>query len=143
MQIHASCAARRGVGVLILGPPGSGKSELVLRLVDRGFLLVADDRVELDGCDAWAPARLAGLLEVRGLGIVRLPYLARARLGLAVELGGEVTRLPVPARCGHADVPLVGLDARRPAAAQIVELALDCAEGVREQHAGAFAGVRA
>ena len=139
MQIHASCAARQGVGVLLLGPSGSGKSDLVLRLLDRGFMLVADDRVELDGRQAWAPENLAGLLEVRGLGILRLPYLARARLALAVELGGDVSRLPSPARCEHADVPLVVIDARRPAAAQIVELALDCAEGVRDQHAGAFA----
>ena len=138
MQIHASCAARQGVGVLLLGPPGSGKSDLVLRLLDRGFILVADDRVELDGHNAWAPASLAGLLEVRGLGILRLPYLPRARLALAVELGGDVTRLPAPASCKHTGLPLVAIDPNRPAAAQIVELALDCAQGVRAQHAGAF-----
>ena len=138
MQIHASCAARQGVGVLLLGPPGSGKSDLVLRLLDRGFVLVADDRVELDGHNAWAPASLAGLLEVRGLGILRLPYLPRARLALAVELGGDVPRLPAPASCKHTGLPLVAIDPSRPAAAQIVELALDCAQGVRAQHAGAF-----
>ena len=46
MPLHASCAALRGDGVLILGPPGAGKSELVLRLLGRGWDLVADDQVE-------------------------------------------------------------------------------------------------
>ena len=125
--------------MLLLGPPGSGKSDLVLRLLDRGFMLVADDRVEFDGTHAWAPESLAGLLEVRGLGILRLPFLPRSRLALVVELGGEVTRLPRPARYQHADLPLIVVDASRPAAAQIIELALDCAQGIHEQHAGAFA----
>jgi len=140
MQIHASCAARAGEGVLLLGPPGSGKSDMVLRLLDRGFTLVADDRVEIDGGDAWAPAALAGLLEVRGLGIVRLPFLARARLVLAVELGTPPRRLPQPLRYAPADLPLVVVDAARPAAPQIVALALDCATGVVQQAAGAFHG---
>src|SRR6516162_9304950 len=80
MQIHASCAARDGAGVLLLGPPGSGKSDLALRLLDCGFMLVADDRVEVEGGVARPPPALAGLLEVRGLGILRLPYLQSARL---------------------------------------------------------------
>ena len=63
MQIHASCAARDGAGVLLLGPPGSGKSDLVLRLLDRGFTLVADDRVVIEDGHASAPAALAGLLQ--------------------------------------------------------------------------------
>ena len=138
MQIYASCAARDGDGVLLLGPPGSGKSALVLRLLDRGFLLVADDRVELDGHHAWAPTALAGLLEVRGLGIVRLPFLARARLALAVTLGGKIERLPAPARHLPTGLPLLAVDAALPAAAQVVALALDCALGRVALHAGAF-----
>ena len=77
MQIHGSCASRDGAGVLVLGPAGSGKSDLVLRLLDRGFDLVADDRVEIEHGMARAPASLAGLIEVRGLGLLRLPYRAR------------------------------------------------------------------
>jgi HPr kinase/phosphorylase len=139
MQMHASCAARGGEGVLLLGPPGAGKSDLVLRLLQCGFMLVADDRVEIE--DGWAkpPARLAGLLEVRGLGIVRLPYLASARLRLAVDLwpGGE--RLPGPARHPALGLPLVAIDATSPSAAERVALALDCALGRTVQVAGAFA----
>ena len=97
MQLHASCAARDVHGVLLLGPPGSGKSDLLLRLLDRGFALVADDRVEVEDGVARAPAALAGLVEVRGLGILSLPCQAEARLALAVTRGpGE--RLPPPRR---------------------------------------------
>lgn len=139
MQVHGSCAARGGAGVLLLGPPGAGKSDLLLRLLDRGFALVADDRVEI--ADGWAgpAAGLAGLLEVRGLGIVRLPFLAPVRLALAVALGAPGERLPAPARCAHADVPLLALDAAAPSAAAVVSLALECAVGRVAQVAGAFA----
>jgi len=138
MQIHASCAARDGAGVLLLGPPGSGKSDLVLRLLDRGFMLVADDRVDIESGVARPPAALAGLLEVRGLGIVRLPHLAQARLALAIELG-SAPRLPQPTRHPTLDLPLLALDATTASAAQRVALALDCALGRVGQHAGAFA----
>src|SRR6185437_11683245 len=87
MQIHASCASRRGSGVLLVGPPGSGKSDLLLRLLARGFDLVSDDRTEIeDGLARPVPA-LAGLLEVRRLGIVRVPHTASARLALVAQLG--------------------------------------------------------
>lgn len=137
MLIHASCAARDGHGVLLTGAPGSGKSDLLLRLLDTGFELVADDQVEVDATTACAPAALAGLLEIRGIGIVRLPYAASARLALAVELGrGE--RLPEPRR--HAlGVPMVLIDPASASAPVRVRLALDCALGRVGQVAGAFA----
>jgi HPr kinase/phosphorylase len=138
MQIHASCAARDGAGVLLLGPPGSGKSDLALRLLDCGFMLVADDRVEVEHGVARPPPALAGLLEVRGLGILRLPYVQSARLALAVELA-EPARLPAPATHAELGLPLVTLDARAPSAAPRVALALDCALGRIAQVAGAFA----
>jgi len=139
MQVHASCAARDGAGVLLLGPPGAGKSDMVVRLLAYGFMLVADDRVEIaDGCARPAPG-LAGLLEVRGLGILRLPHLPQAELRLAVALGPAAPRLPEPARHACLDLPLLALDPTRPSAAQIVALALDCALGRIAQVAGAFA----
>ncbi|CAH2600907.1 Hpr_kinase_C domain-containing protein [Rhodovastum atsumiense] len=139
MQMHGSCAARNGAGVLLIGPSGAGKSDLLLRLLDRGFVLVADDRVDIsDGC-ASPPAVLAGLLEVRGLGLLRLPHLPRARLALVVTLGGRMDRLPQPARHPVLDLPMIVLDPFAASAAQRVELALDCAQGRREALAGAFA----
>jgi HPr kinase/phosphorylase len=138
MQMHASCVTRNGAGVLLLGPPGSGKSDLALRLMDRGFLLVADDRVDIEDGVARPAAALAGLLEVRGLGILKLPHQAEARLALAVELG-SACRLPAPARHPTLDLPLLLLDATSASAAQRVALALDCALGRIVQVAGAFA----
>ena len=137
MLIHASCAALRGHGVLLVGAPGAGKSDLVLRLLDIGFDLIADDQVCVEGRTASAPAPLAGLLEVRGLGILRLPFTASAELALAVTLGpGE----RLPARQRHElDLPLVSVDPVLPSAPIRVRLALDCALGRVAQLAGAFA----
>jgi len=137
-QIHASCVSREGAGVLLLGPPGSGKSDLALRLLSRGFTLVADDRVVIERGVARPAPSLAGLLEVRGLGIVRVAHAAEARLVLAVELGGA-TRLPEPGRHPSLDLPLVALEAFAASAPDRVALALDCALGRVPQVAGAFA----
>jgi len=139
MQIHASCAARDGIGLLILGAPGAGKSDMVLRLIDRGFILVADDRVIIENGLASPAATLAGLIEVRGLGLLRLPFQAPVRLALAIELSGQPERLPMPRRHPTLDLPLCRLDPRPASAAQRAALALDCALGRVSQAAGAFA----
>src|SRR6478752_5882906 len=72
--LHASTVAKDGRAVLITGPSGSGKSDLALRLLDRGFTLVSDDQTILkkDGTRliASTPMTIAGKLEVRGLGII-------------------------------------------------------------------------
>jgi HPr kinase/phosphorylase len=126
--------------VLVTGPPGSGKSDLVLRLLGQGFSLVADDRVDIDAAGvARPPPALAGLLEVRGLGIFRLPFVAEAKLALAVQLATVADRLPSPARHETLAIPLILLDAAAPSAAQRVALALDCAMGRISQVAGSFA----
>ena len=139
MQVHGSCAARGGAGVLLTGPPGSGKSDLLLRLLDRGFVLVADDRVEIEDGAARPPPALAGLLEVRGLGILRLPHLGMARLALTARLvpGNAVARLP--ARAGQAfGVPEILVDPRPASASALLERALDMATGRLASVAGAF-----
>jgi HPr kinase/phosphorylase len=138
MQIHASCAAREGHGVLLLGPPGAGKSDLVLRLLNHGFALVADDRVDIEDGVARPPAALAGLLEVRGLGLMRLQHDSQATIDLAVSLG-RAERLPHPETYPPLGVPLVHIDAQACSAPHRVALALDCALGRTTQLAGAFA----
>jgi HPr kinase/phosphorylase len=137
-QIHANCVERGGAGVLLLGTPGSGKSDLTLRLLEHGFSLVADDRVDIANGVARAPAELAGLLEVRGLGILRMRYTEWAVVALAIELGAPSERLPSPRRHAALNVPLVQVDPHPASAASRVALALCCTLGQAEQVAGAF-----
>jgi HPr kinase/phosphorylase len=137
-RLHASCAAHGGDGVLLLGPPGAGKSSLLLRLLDRGFALVADDQVELTGSTAHVPAALAGLIEVRGLGLLRLPYQAQAEVRLVVQLE-RGDRLPEPKHFSDLHLPMVYVDPHAAAAPQIVALALDCVRGKLSLVAGALA----
>jgi HPr kinase/phosphorylase len=135
--LHGSAAARNGAGVLLIGPPGAGKSDLLLRLLHHGFSLVADDQVLLHGLRASPPPALAGLLEVRGLGIFRLPF-TEAALILAVQVTtGE--RLPEPKRLPDLDVPLVNICAGSASAPYRVALAMDCLLGKVTHVAGAFA----
>ncbi len=138
VRIHGNCVARDGAGVLIVGPPGAGKSDLTLRLLDRGFQLVADDQVEIKDGRASAPASLAGLLEVRGLGIVRLPFVSETHLKVVISLTGTMDRLPPPDRHPGLDLPVVRVIATQASAPDRVALALDCALGLVAQHTGAF-----
>ncbi|MGH6920597.1 MAG: HPr kinase/phosphorylase [Geminicoccaceae bacterium] len=133
--LHATCVQLGGVGVVLLGASGVGKSDLALRLIDAGALLVADDQLQVEAAGAGLLGRpaasLAGLLEVRGLGILRLPYCPVSPLGLVVELDGArpAPRLPEP-----STYPLLGtelrhlrLDPRQASAAAKVRLALTAA----------------
>lgn len=118
MLLYATCVDIAGAGVLLRGQSGSGKSDLALRLIDNGAELIADDQVELrveDGAVvAVAPAAIAGLLEVRGLGILRLPSAASAKVALVVDLVAPeaVERMPEPGCCR-----LLGVQIRRVAVA--------------------------
>jgi serine kinase of HPr protein (carbohydrate metabolism regulator) len=132
MLVHATAVAVAGQAVLLCGPSGSGKSDLALRLVDEGARLVADDQTRLvrrdDGLWASAPEAIRDLLEVRGLGLVRLPALERARVALMVDLvpGAAVERLPEPeqaALLGLA-VPRLRLDGASPSAPAKIRMAL-------------------
>ncbi len=144
MHWHASCAARQnlpgGDALLLLGPSGAGKSDLLLRLIDKGFTLVADDQVLIEEGMASPPPALAGLLEVRGLGLFRLPYIAPARLRLVISLGNApAERLPAPLLHPQLGLPEITLDATAPSAAARAALALEAACGHVTQCAGAFA----
>ncbi len=101
--VHGTSVAVAGAAVLLRGPSGSGKSDLALRLIDGGAALVADDRTALsregDEILASAPPQIAGRMEVRGLGIVRLPAVSGIPVRVVVDIvpAEEVERLPKPA----------------------------------------------
>jgi serine kinase of HPr protein (carbohydrate metabolism regulator) len=130
--IHASTVASDGRAVLIAGPSGSGKSDLALRLLDRGFTLVSDDQtiVRRDGdrLVASAPPTIKGKLEIRGIGIVEMDTVEDVPIALFVELTSEIMRLPDDRRERPVlgiNLPLVSVDALTASAASKVALALD------------------
>lgn len=100
--LHATTVAVDGRGLLILGASGSGKSALALRLLALGAVLVADDRTELSvragALIARCPPALRGLIEARGIGILRAPAAEAATIRLAVDLGQDETERLPPAR---------------------------------------------
>lgn len=115
--IHqASCVAIGGRAVLIEGPPGSGKSSLALALIDRGAVLIGDDGVTLSsqGARLFAspPPRIAGLIEVRNLGLLTMPVLSEAPAALVLRLDPEAERFIDTAQeielAGHT-LPLIRL----------------------------------
>lgn len=130
--LHASTVALDGRAVIITGPSGSGKSDLSLRLLDRGFTLISDDRtiVRRDGdrLVASAPGQIAGKLEVRGLGILDVGNLTDVPVALVVELTSDIQRMPDDNRrtalLGVA-IPLVSIDAMTASAPAKAALALD------------------
>lgn len=131
-NLHASCVAIDGRAVLISGPSGSGKSDLALRLLDRGFVLVSDDRTiirkESSRLIASAPGTIKGKLEVRGVGIVDMTTASDVPVALFVELTSDIERIPDDSQerliLGSA-IPLVCVDAMTASAASKVALALD------------------
>lgn len=120
MLMHATSVALKGPGqswqaVLLRGPSGAGKSDLALRLIDTGARLIADDQTHLErkgrALIASAPAAIAGRMEVRGIGIVRLArmqLIARAPVALLVDLvpPDHVERMPEPAQEVQEDIAL-------------------------------------
>ena len=128
--VHASCVAIGGRGVLIAGASGRGKSDLALRLIDRGARLVSDDytilRVEAGKLIASAPPTIAGKIEVRGVGIAETEALAEASICLFIDLDAPPERLPEPRTVTllHKSVPALGLEALEGTAPIKVETAL-------------------
>lgn len=97
--LHATSVAIAGRAVLLSGPSGSGKSDLALRLIDRGGILISDDYTLVKRIDgrlrATAPTTIAGKIEVRGIGIVDLPSVGEAPVALLVDLFDRVERMPL------------------------------------------------
>lgn len=129
-RIHATCVALGGHGVLLAGPTGAGKSDLALRLIDRGAVLVSDDYTWLtpdgDGLTASPPETIAGRIEVRGIGIVARAHRASAPVRLLVRLGDAPERMPEPRhrRLAGIDVPEIALSGFEASAPIKVEIAL-------------------
>jgi len=97
---HASSVEYNGKGIIIFGASGSGKSDLALRLIDAGAKLISDDYVEVfrkdDALFVQAAPNITGMIEVRGVGIEKIPYKNSAILDLALELmpRDKIERLP-------------------------------------------------
>jgi HPr kinase/phosphorylase len=136
-RVHASAVSLGGLGVLIEGPSGSGKSDLALRLIDGGAVLIADDQVRIERRDgrllASAPETIAGRIEARGIGILTLPHRSRVPLALAVALAPsrDIERLPDPQSRALLGVhlPLIRIDPFTASAPAKVRLALQALPG--------------
>ncbi|WP_242186483.1 HPr kinase/phosphatase C-terminal domain-containing protein [Sphingomonas sp. CARO-RG-8B-R24-01] len=130
MLVHATTVAIDGAAILLLGPSGSGKSDLALRLIDRGAVLVSDDYTVLARGDdrllATAPATISGKIEVRGLGIIAVERTSDVPVVLAVRLDRPVERMPVPTTADYdgITIPEIAIDPFELSAPIKVELAL-------------------
>ena len=97
-RLHATTVAIGGVAVMIEGASGSGKSDLALRLIDRGAILVSDDQTLVvrtgKSLIARPPSTIAGRIEVRGIGILAMPHVEDVPVGLLVRVDGAIERMP-------------------------------------------------
>ena len=129
--VHASCVAIGGRAVLIGGRSGRGKSDLALRLIDRGAALVSDDYTLVQRRDgrliATAPPTIAGKIELRGVGILEFPAVRDIPVALFVDLDLEAARLPDADEkrlIAGVTLPAIGLSSHEASAPIKVEAAL-------------------
>lgn len=133
VQVHGTCIDIGGMGVLLLGPSASGKSDLALRLIDGGAVLIADDRTDVTLKDgvlvASAPAEITGTIEVRGLGLLKVGAGQKAVLGFVAELVEPklVERMPHAQtwEYGGISVPAIKIAPFEASAAAKVRLAVN------------------
>ncbi|WP_066819963.1 HPr kinase/phosphorylase [Sphingomonas mali] len=129
--LHVSSVAIDGRAVLIEGESGAGKSDLALRLIDRGATLISDDYTLLQRAGgeliASPPDTIAGKIEVRGLGLIETPYVEKIPVALLIRLTDAPERLPLAddvRRIAGLDIREVAVDSRTASAPIKVELAL-------------------
>ena len=123
-RVHASAVAIGGRAVLIGGLPGAGKSDLALRLIDRGAVLISDDYCDVRRAQgdlrASAPPTILGKIEMRGVGLVEMATVQQVPIALFVDLDHAPVRMPEPGETrslAGVAVPvlrLAGLEASAP-----------------------------
>jgi len=129
--LHVSSVAIDGRAILIEGESGAGKSDLALRLIDRGAMLISDDYTLLQRAGreliASPPDTIAGQIEVRGLGVLPMPHVAKVPVALLVQLTDAPARMPLAdevRRIAGIDIREVAIDPHSASAPIKVELAL-------------------
>lgn len=138
LLVHGTAVAIDGAAVLLRGPSGAGKSDLGLRLIDAGARLVADDQSELrrvgDTIVVRAPAPIAGLIEIRGVGILQFDAQAEAPLVLIVDLTAPEALERLPERQNETilglAVPVMSVAPFEVSAAAKLRLALNVIRGI-------------
>ncbi len=134
-NIHATTVDFNGHGLLILGKSGSGKSDLALRLIcEKGAVLVADDRTDLQIFEntlfASCAENLSGLLEVRGVGLIRLNTKEKTPVKLVIQLSKpeEIERMPSASFFNYENLklPLLKLNAFEISAVHKIVVKLNC-----------------
>lgn len=130
-RLHATCIAIGDAGVVIVGRSGTGKSDLALRLIDRGAMLVSDDSTHLvrrgEHVIATAPDTIRGKMEMPGVGIVVMQNKQDVEVRLIIDLDEPPMRMPLwtdTRSLAGVDIPVIALDGREPSAPIKVEHAL-------------------
>ena len=115
-NIYATCVDINGYGVLITGDSGSGKSDLALRLIEnKGAVLVSDDRTDLDNENgnliASSAKNIEGLMEIRGIGILKMPFKSTTKVKLVVvsALKKNIERYPIETFFESQGVPVASI----------------------------------
>jgi HPr kinase/phosphorylase len=140
VQIHATSISINAHAVLFRGPSGSGKSDLALRMIDRGAKLVSDDRCNLEVSEdrimVTAPETISGLMEIRGVGVVNIGTEPFASLALIVDLVSpeEMDRMPEKKVCTEygAEIPVIKMTPFEASTPAKVLIALSVALGEME-----------
>ena len=131
-RIHSTSVVIDDNGVLILGDSGSGKSDLALRLIDNGATLISDDisicRKNSNNIYLYCPPEIKGLLEVREVGIITVPFVERIKLRLVVNLkSNNNERFPKDScfRILGIKIPIINIEGKNSSAVAKIKVKLN------------------